>query len=65
MTKLVDTLKRDQHSGALLNTDAAALTKYKTERMYYRKIDKLQSDVNEIQMTLRIMCEKIKQLENK
>jgi hypothetical protein len=65
MNKSIETLRRDQQSGALLNTDAAALTKYKMERMYYRKIDKLQSDVSEIQTILRVMCEKIEKLENK
>lgn len=56
---------RDQHSKAILSTDAQALNKYKMERKYYRKIDKLQSDVTEIQETLSYICERIAKLENK
>jgi hypothetical protein len=56
---------RDQHSKAILSTDTHALNKYKMERTYYRKIDKLQSDVTEIQETLSYMCERIAKLENK
>jgi len=58
-------LKRHESSGAVLNTDASSLHKYKMERLYYRKIDKLQNDVSEIQDCLRNMCEKINKLENK
>ena len=58
-------IRRDKHSNAILNTDAQALHKYKMERLYYRKIDKLQTDVLEIQETLVRMCEKIEKLENK
>lgn len=58
-------VKRDSHSQAILNTDAQALNKYKMERLYYRKIDSLKSDVMEIQETLAIMCDRIAKLENK
>jgi len=54
---------RDSNSKAILSTDTQALNKYKMERNYYRKIDKLQSDVTEIQETLSYMCKRIAKLE--
>jgi len=41
------------------------LNKYKMERLYYKRVDKLQSDVGEIQSTLIRICEKIDALEKK
>lgn len=58
-------LKRDERSKAILSTDAQSLNKYKMERNYYRKVQKLESDVHEIQETLANMCERIAKLENK
>lgn len=58
-------IRRDLHSNAILNTDQQALNKYKSERLYYRKVDKLQSDICEIKETIIRMCEKIDQLEKK
>jgi len=45
-------IKRDNNSGAVLNTDVAALNKYKVERNYYRKVDKLQDDILEIKRSI-------------
>jgi hypothetical protein len=58
-------LKRDEKSKAVLNTDVAALNKYKIERSYYRKIDVLQADILEIKRSLITIWEKIEKLENK
>jgi len=58
-------IKRDNNSGAVLNTDAAALNKYKIERNYYRKVDKLQDDILEIKRSIISIYERIEKLENK
>lgn len=58
-------IKRDRNSGAVLNTDAAALNKYKVERSYYRKVDKLQDDILEIKRSIISIYERIEKLENK
>lgn len=58
-------LIRDKKSQAVLNTDAAALNKYKIERSYYRKIDTIQQDILEIKRSLIIIWEKIEEMENK
>lgn len=58
-------IKRDNNSGAVLNTDVAALNKYKVERNYYRKIDKLQDDILEIKRSIISIYERIEKLENK
>lgn len=58
-------LIRDKKSQAVLNTDAAALNKYKIERSYYRKIDIIQQDILEIKRSLITIWEKIEEMENK
>ena len=58
-------IKRDKKSGAVLNTDAAALNKYKVERLYYRKVDKLQDDILEIKRSIFSIYERIEKLETK
>lgn len=58
-------LIRDKKSQAVLNTDAAALNKYKVERSYYRKIDTIQQDILEIKRSLITIWEKIEEMENK
>jgi hypothetical protein len=58
-------IKRDNNSGAVLNTDVAALNKYKVERNYYRKVDKLQDDILEIKRSIISIYERIEKLENK
>lgn len=58
-------IKRDNNSGAVLNTDAVALNKYKVERSYYRKVDKLQDDILEIKRSIISIYERIEKLENK
>lgn len=58
-------LKRDSISGAIINNDASALNKYKVERSYYRKVDKLQDDILEIKRSIISIYERIEKLENK
>jgi hypothetical protein len=57
--------ERDEKSKAVLNTDRAALNKYKIERSYYRKVDVIQQDILEIKRSLITIWEKIEELENK
>lgn len=56
-------MTRDVTGKAVLNNDREALNKYKVERLYYRKIDKLHSDVTEIKQTLINISARIEQLE--
>ena len=58
-------MNRDAKSNAILNTDAAALNKYKVERSYYRKVDKLTDDILEIKRSIISIYERIEKLENK
>jgi hypothetical protein len=57
-------MKRD-NIGAVINTDIEALNKYKVERSYYRKVDKLQNDILEIKRSIITIYEKIEKLETK
>jgi len=38
-------LKRDQYSGAVINTDVRALEGYRAQRSRFREMDKLKDDV--------------------
>ncbi|MGY8864756.1 MAG: hypothetical protein ACKVJK_03900 [Methylophagaceae bacterium] len=58
-------IKRDSTSGAIVNTDVSALNKYKVERNYYRKVDRLQDDILEIKRSIISIYERIEKLENK
>jgi len=57
-------IKRDQKTGAVLSTDAVALNKYKIERTYYRKVDRIQNDLLEIKRSIIEIYERIERLEN-
>lgn len=56
---------RDPNSKAVINTDVAALNKYKVERSYYRKVDRLQQDILEIKQSIITIYQRIEQLESK
>lgn len=57
--------KRDENSGAVLNTDVAALNKYKSERALYRKVAKLTSELEEIKAIVMSLSERLDNIENK
>jgi hypothetical protein len=59
------TINRDKNTGAILNTDAAALNKYKVERSFYRKVDTIQSDLLDIKRSILDIYERIEKLEEK
>lgn len=56
---------RDPNSKAIINTDVDALNKYKVERTYYRKVDRLHQDLLEIKRSIITIYEKIERLESK
>ena len=56
---------RDEHSQAILNVDAEALNKYKRERSYYRKVDQMQKDINEIKKCISSMCQRMEKIESR
>lgn len=58
-------VKKDPQSGAVLNTDVEALNKYKIERRYYRKVDKLQEDIIEIKKSIIAIYERIEQMDKR
>jgi hypothetical protein len=57
--------QKEEKTQAVLNTDVAALNKYKIERTYYRKVDNLTNDILEIKRSLITIWERIEELENK
>lgn len=57
-------ITRDPKSNAIINTDVEALNKYKIERSYYRKVDRLQQDLLEIKRSIITIYERIEKLEN-
>ena len=58
------TLKRDQNSNAVLNTDVAGLNKYKQERKLHRSVINLTNEVEEIKETMARIEFRITKIEN-
>lgn len=57
-------LVRDQNTQAVINTDLAALNKYKQERALYRKVEMLSKELVSVKETLARVCERLDQIEN-
>lgn len=57
-------LIRDEHSKAVLNTDVAALNKYKAERALYKKIEHLSTELVNVKACLSRLSERLDQIEN-
>lgn len=57
-------LQRDPGSNAIVNTDVAALNKYKQERALYRKINKISEDMKNIKQCLINVNERLDKIEN-
>lgn len=55
---------RDENSNAVLNTDVAALNKYKSERALYRKVESLTKELISVKATLIRVSERLEQIEN-
>ena len=58
-------LKRDENSGAVVNTDVAALNKYKQERALYRKIERLTNECAEVKQCLEDVGKRLENIEKK
>lgn len=56
-------LKRDYQTGAVLNTDVAALNKYKQERAFYRKVEKLCNEVKDVKACLQNVNDRLDRIE--
>jgi hypothetical protein len=57
-------ISRDPNSKAVISTDLEALNKYKIERSYYRKVERMQQDLVEIKRSIITIYERIEKLEN-
>lgn len=55
---------RDENSRALLNTDVAALHKYKSERALYRKVEILSKELTTVRETLGRVSARLEKIEN-
>jgi len=58
-------IKREENTGAILNMDSDALNKYKVERNFYRKVDRIQNDLIDIKKSIIDIYERIEKLEDK
>ena len=54
---------RHENSRAVLNTDVAALNKYKQERALHTKVTKLGKEVNSIKELLVQVCDRLDRIE--
>jgi hypothetical protein len=54
---------RDEVSHAVLNTDVAALNKYKSERALYRKVEVLSKELTMVRETLWRVSARLEKLE--
>ena len=57
-------LVRDENSNAVLNTDIAALNKYKSERALYRKVESLTRELVEMKQCLIHISTRLEKIEN-
>lgn len=57
-------LHRDQNSQAVINTDLAALNKYKSERTLYRKVEMLSHELVEIKECMTRLNERLEKIES-
>lgn len=56
-------LKRDYQTGAVLNTDVAALNKYKQERAFHRKVEKLCKEFEVVKACLDNVNDRLDKIE--
>tara|TARA_B110000503_G_scaffold74976_2_gene115751 strand:+ start:2262 stop:2450 length:189 start_codon:yes stop_codon:yes gene_type:complete len=60
---MINALARHEKTNAVLNTDVAALNKYKQERALHNKVNKLSSEVETIKELLVQVCDRLDQIE--
>lgn len=56
-------IKRDSRTGAIFNTNKEALDKYKLDRKYHNKINKLEKEVSDMKQNITTLLERIEYLE--
>lgn len=56
-------LRRDPMSGGVVNTDSAALNKYKMERKLHRRVESLTKELDDVKSILNAVCEKLEKIE--
>tara|TARA_B110000503_G_C7166487_1_gene422106 strand:+ start:2223 stop:2420 length:198 start_codon:yes stop_codon:yes gene_type:complete len=54
---------RDEKSNAILNTDVAALNKYKLERALHRKVEKLTDELVDVKKCLTQISARLDKIE--
>ena len=59
----MNNMQKDANSGGVLNTDREAFNKYKLEKQFHKKVDRMSKDMEDIQECLSKICERIKSLE--
>ena len=50
-------------SGGVVNTDSAALNKYKMERKLHRRVESLTKELDDVKSILNAVCEKLEKIE--
>jgi hypothetical protein len=62
---MINTLARDPKTQAVVNTDVAALNKYKQERALYKKVNALAKELEEMKICLLNVCDRLDRIESK
>ena len=57
-------LTRDKNSRAIVNTDVAALNKYKQERKLHRTVAKLSEEIEDIKAMMARIDQRVNNIEN-
>ena len=61
---MITSLARDPNTQAVVNTDVAALNKYKQERALHRKVNALTKELEEMKICLSNVCERLDRIES-
>lgn len=61
---MITSLARDPKTQAVVNTDVAALNKYKQERALHRKVNALTKELEDIKACLSNVCERLDRIES-
>jgi len=61
---MINTLVRDPKTNAVVNTDVAALNKYKQERALHKKVHSLTKELEKMKTCLSNICERLDRIES-
>ena len=61
---MITSLARDPKTNAVVNTDVAALNKYKQERALHKKVNALTKELEDIKVCLSNVCERLDRIES-